>query len=69
MYPFDKYLLCTHCMPDMHLGSKDTTVNKQGPYCHRIHILVGIIKKRKNTYTHVYIEDENYSGKKQCKNI
>lgn len=56
-------------MPDMHLGSKDTTVNKQGPYCHHIHILVGIIKKRKNTYTHVYIEDENYSGKKQCKNI
>ena len=54
MYPFDKYLLCTHCMPDMHLGSKDTTVNKQGPYCHRIHILVGIIKK-KEKYIHTCI--------------
>lgn len=41
-------------MPDMHLGSKDTTVNKQGPYCHRIHILVGIIKKKGKIHTDMY---------------
>lgn len=44
-------------MPEMHLGSKDTIVNKQGPHCHQIYILEGIIK-RKSTYTPVYIEEE-----------
>lgn len=32
-------------MPDMPLGSKDTTANKQSPHPHGIHILVGGIQK------------------------
>lgn len=41
-------------MPEMHLGSKDTIVNKQGPHCHQIYILEGIIKKEKYIHTCVH---------------
>ena len=68
MYPFDKYSLCTCCMPDLHLGSKDTTVNKQGPHCHWIHILEGIIKKGK-IHIHMYTQRMKITLEKSSVNI
>ena len=57
MYSFNKCLSCAHCVSDIHLGSKDTTVNTQSPHFPGMYTLVEGVQKcthtPQNMHTHI----------------